>query len=323
MAFGRMRFRRYKPHGESRMHPAMIVAISLAVAVLLTLIVGNLLKIWINDELYARLTGELVTDPPPAEEESTPNARRVNAYLYNLGDDITVAIGRTALSVPINAEDGTMCYTSDLVEHYGLATVSDVTLDEALTEAYATVSYISGVYYTDTFSAESADVRYAMALRDAAILREFLYAGGSEIVIRGIPLDVLTPAEVKDYIDVLRTATGTFYIGITLPWEIVREDRGWSVPAAFASAADFCVLDVTGVVLEENDSNEQGLSRSAEELLEACRYYTTQYKLRIMASDRQPGLMTTMEVLQVTNFQIVRGVAVEVPPVDESVGETE
>jgi hypothetical protein len=299
----------------------MIVVICLAVAVLLTLIIGNLLKIWMNDELYAKLTGELETDPPQTEEESNPNARRVNAYLFHLGDDIDLALGRTALSVPINTADGAMCYCSDLVEHYGLTTESEVTLDEALAEAYGMVPYISGVYYTNAFSSESADVRYAMALRDAAILREFLYAGGSEIVIRGIPLDVLTPAEVKEYVDVLRAATGDFYIGIALPWEMVREDRGWSVPAAFANVADFCVLDVTGVVLDENDSNEQGLSRSAEELLDACRYYTTQYKLRVLASDRQPGLITTMEVLQVTNFQITRGVEIEMPPVDEPVEE--
>lgn len=50
-----LRFRRHRPH-TGKMHPAAIVGICLAAAVLLTLTVGNLLKLWLDDETYQRLT---------------------------------------------------------------------------------------------------------------------------------------------------------------------------------------------------------------------------------------------------------------------------
>ena len=305
MPLGRMRLRGRRSHGDSKLHPLAIVAICLGVAVLLTLIVGNLLKIWMDDDLYNRLTGESETTLPPADP-TPPVVRRVNAYLFALGDDEADAVGRTALSVPINASDGTMCYTSDLVTHFGLSVSADVALDEALAAAYETVPYISGVFYTRAFDYESADLRYAVAMQEAILLREFLYAGGSEIVIRGIPMESVTPDEVRTYIDVLRTATGKFHLGIALPWGLVKQETGWRLPAAFAGVADFCVLDLTAEILEENDRNDAGVSRSAEDLLAECRYYTTQYKLRILASDAQGGLITTMEILQVSDFQITR-----------------
>ena len=313
MSFGGFRFRLRRAYADGRLHPLVIVAVCLVAAVLLTLIVGNLLNIWMNDDLYQRLTGETGMEPPAAEEEPTV-VRRVNAYLYTPGESVDSIGGKTAISVPINRADGSFCYTSDLLEHLSLPVNAEVPLDEAMAEAYGMVPYISGVFYSSAFTYESADLRYAAAMQEAAILREFLRAGGSEIVIRGLPLDQLTQAEIDEYISILKTATDNFYIGIAMPWEMVKADAGWRIPAVFAKAADFGVLDLSGISLEENDSNDAGLSRSAEELLADCAYYTSQYKLRILASDQQVGLISTMEVSRVTNFQIAPHEMVEVPP---------
>ena len=305
MPIGGMRFRGRRPRGDAGLHPLAIVAICLGVAVLLTLIVGNLLKLWMDDELYNRLTGE--TEPEASTETVGPSVvRNVNAYLYEPGTNVTAVVGKTALSVPMNSIDGTMCYSSDLVEHYGLEKESDVLLDEMLASIYELVPYISGVFYTRAFEYEDGDLRYAVAMQEAVLLREFLYAGGSEIVIRGIPMDRVTPQAVQTYVEILRNVTGKFPLGIAIPWSAVKADIGWRLPASLMNVADFCVLDLTSEPLEENDRNDLGVSRSAEELLADCRYYTVQYGMRLLVSDVQDGLITTMELLQTSNFQIAR-----------------
>ena len=282
----------------------MIVAICLAATVLVTIVVGNLLKIWINDDLFAKLTSGYETEAPEEDGDDRPHVRRVNAYLFALGDGIDAAVGKTALSVPLNKPDGTMCYSSELTEYLGLTSEPKVDLDEKLTEAYAMVPYISGVFYSQALSYESEDLRYAATVREAAILREFLRAGGSEIVIRGLPLDRLTPDEVKSYLDILRASADHFHIGIALDWDLVRSENGWRIPAVFAPLADFCVLDLTGAELDPEDVDALGASASAERLLADCQYYTTQYGLRLLVSDAQSGLISTMEFRQVANFQV-------------------
>ena len=303
MAFGGMRLKGRRQHTPQKIHPLAIVAICLAVTVLLTVVVGNLLKIWIDDDLLAKLTSGYETEEPEGDDGEMPTVRNVNAYLFELGDGIDTAVGKTALSVPINKPDGTMCYSSELTEYLGLTSELNADLDETLTEAYAMVPYISGVFYSRALTYESEDLRYAATVQEAAILREFLRAGGSEIVIRGLPLERLTPDEVRNYIDMLRASAENFHIGVALDWEQVRSENGWRVPAVFAPLADFCVLDLTGAELED-DVDEAGVSASAERLLADCRYYVAQYGLRLLVSDAQEGLITTMEIRQVANFQI-------------------
>lgn len=288
------------------MHPLVIVAICLAVAVLLTVVVGNLLKIWLNDDLFAKLTAGYETDAPEEGGDEQPTVRNVNAYLFELGSNVDGAVGKTSLSVPINKPDGTMCYSSDLTEYLGLASDPKVSLDETLAEAYEMVPYISGVFYSQALTHESEDLRYAATVREAAILREFLRAGGSEIVIRGLPVDRLTPDEVRAYVDTLRSSAESFHIGIALEWDMVRAENGWRIPAVFAPLADFCVLDLTGADLESDDVDEIGISASADRLLADCQYYMSQYGLRVLVSDAQESLISTMELRQVANFQVTR-----------------
>lgn len=304
MALGGMRRNGRRQHTTQKIHPLMIVAICLAATVLLTVVVGNLLKLWIDDDLFSKLTSGYETEAPEGEGDGQPNVRRVNAYLFALGDKIDGAVGKTALSVPINKPDGTMCYHSDLTEYLGLTSEPTVELDETLAEAYAMVPYISGVFYSQALTYESEDLRYAATVREAAILREFLRAGGSEIVIRGLPLDRLTPDEVKNYFDILRASADNFHIGLSLDWDLVRSENGWRIPAVFASLADFCVLDLTGEELDAADTNELGVSASAERLLADSQYYVAQYGLRLLVSEAQSGLISTMEFRQAANFQV-------------------
>ena len=104
MSFGGFRFRLRRAYADGRLHPLVIVAVCLVVAVLLTLIVGNLLNIWMNDDLYQRLTGETETEPPAAEEEPTVVRRRL---LKSMRPPLRYTIrARQGLSLLLSANQG-------------------------------------------------------------------------------------------------------------------------------------------------------------------------------------------------------------------------
>ena len=152
------RFRKY--HTHRRLHPIAIVAICLVSAILLTVLVGNLLRLWLDDETYARLTqGEEETAPLPAGDGA--KKRAVNAYPFTLGDDAGKAGGFPAITVKLNDQEGTMAYVSDMTEYQGLAGNESVRLHEALADLSLYTSYISGVFYPQAFAQELPDVVYA------------------------------------------------------------------------------------------------------------------------------------------------------------------
>ena len=86
----------------TRLHPVAIVGICLAAAILLTVIVGNLLKGLLDDETYQKLTQGEETDTTEKEPPRITNVRNVNAYPFALGQNAEDAVGMTSISVSVN-----------------------------------------------------------------------------------------------------------------------------------------------------------------------------------------------------------------------------
>ena len=105
LPFGR-RHRRAHAHASSRLHPAAWIGICLCAAILLTVIAGNLLKIWLDDETFRRFTDGEETDPPTEQQEDPLSVRRVNAYPFALGDPLESLAGQTSLSFSLNTPTG-------------------------------------------------------------------------------------------------------------------------------------------------------------------------------------------------------------------------
>ena len=112
------RFRYRHAHSARKMHPLGIVAICLAVAIVVTVVVGNLLNIFLDDEAYRALTdGQEVETGGESLEKSS--VRNVNAYPFTLGGDTEEIAGQASASVSINRADGVLNYTSALASHFG------------------------------------------------------------------------------------------------------------------------------------------------------------------------------------------------------------
>lgn len=297
------RLRRRSGGTGQNMRPITVVLICLAAAILLTLTVGNLLKIWLDDETYRDMTEGIL--PPPAQQGTPePNGIAINAPLWRVGDRVDPLPGSAAVSVPINSSDGTMLYTSDVVRYFGLSSAEGASeLTRAMQALSLSIPYASGVFYSKALSYELADLRYAATVREAAILREFYHAGASELVIRGLPLETATVDEVREYISAIRIDAQGFRVGIAVPISVAESEAGWRILATLSGIADFFVLDVTGAALAE-DVDEYGNSASANELLGRSNYYLSQYQMRLMASDAQSVLVETIEARRYSNYQI-------------------
>lgn len=310
------RFRRRHAH-TTGLHPAVIVGICLAVAVILTVIVGNLLRGLLDDETYQHLTEgkdtEAETEPP-----RVINVRNLNAYLFELGDRAEKAVGLTAVSVPINTPDGTVLYTSDVATRLGLAMNEKVNLQQTLGEISAFVPYVSGVFYPQAFLQPTPDTRYAVANTESALLREFLHTGGSEILLCGIPLTPDNTDAVLEYAKSVRFAVGNAPVGIAIPLKIASDTANWELLARLADTYDFIAIDLGAETVDETETDGTGYSPSADALLSRCAYFVSQFDARLLFSESQDSLISTAVLQARPDFQVIP----HVPTADEQESNT-
>ena len=314
------RFRRRRQRTAGRLHPGVIVAICLGAAVILTLVVGNLLKLWLDDETFLRLTSgmetEAETDAPTKQQ-----MRNVNAYDFAFGDKTDVIAGRTAASVALNRADGLLSYRSDVGDYLGVSDEKGAELGEAMGDLTATVPYISGVFRSRAATHEVASVRSAATANEAALIKEFLGFGGDEVIVRDLPLSVEHIGRTVEYIKLLKSYLGETPVGVSVPLSVANSEYGWWIVSELLKVCDFCALDVSseplapesteGTAETEPDTAEpdteggsDAASRTARQLLADCGYFLQQYKMRLLLSPTQTDLVTLLETTWFPNYQL-------------------
>lgn len=303
MALRRRRYRRRAHRGDSKLHPAIIVGICLAAAVLVTLVVGNLLTRWLDDDTFHRLTvGDEAEEP---DDDAPANAvRAVNAYPFSLDEKLDVILGKTSASVSLNSPEGEPQYCSDMTRYLGFADEKKPALDEKMQSLVDFIPYVSGVFYSNALSFEGEGPRFAAATDEAALMREFVRAGGSELLIFGLPID--DSDAVISYLESLRFAVGDeIPIGVAVPLSVASSEYGWYYVSKLLTACDFCAIDVTDAPTSEDDADELGGSPSAEAVIASADYYVSAYRMRLILSERQALLLGALERRLYENFQVV------------------
>ena len=296
---------RRRTHSGNALHPLAIVGICLAVAVLITLIVGNLLRVWLDDETYRKLTeGE---DPqPPASEIEPTDVPNVNAYPFSLLEEVDRVIGYQSVSVELNDANGTLSYTSDVATHLGLLQTQGAELFEKMSELSLFVPYVSGVYRPQAFSHELSDLFYATALQEAALMREFLRTGGDEILLVGLPLDADSMERVELYLKTLNLLLPDEVIGVAVPLEVAADTQNWKILDTLSLACDFLVLDLSDEVVIDGVEVPNGEpSPAALSLLSDCAHIVSIYRTRLLVSQEQAALLSTLEMQMHPNFQVL------------------
>ena len=279
--FNRKR-RRYASYGERRFSPWIIVAVCAACTLTVTVIVGNLLGLWLDEDTLRALREEQTTSP--TVDAPSPDARKpVRANAFSFGESTDPLWENPQVSVLINAPDGTLLYSSPVATHLGYPTVGKHTLSNGFDELSAAASHVSGVFYPRAYLQESADLRYAETAREAALLREFLEAGGNEIVLMGLPWDSETVERTTllEYVSDLRAILSETPIGVAIPLSVAGNGKNWKLLTRIEEVSDFCLLDLC----EADDS------RSPEEWLSEYRYFEAQYRMRLLLGAWQTAII--------------------------------
>lgn len=294
--------RRLNTHRRGALSPLTIVLICAGAALLLTLIIGFMLNVWLDDETYDRLTkGE------QKEEETIQNnktyTRDIHADAYVFGEEgESVWESFYEISITLNTPTGQINYTSEVVEYFGFDTTTERVLYDEMGEVSLAAGFISGVFYPQALYSEGADLQYAVAAKECAVLQEFLHAGGSEILLCGIPFGRVDNASIVRYVKQIKAMAGNSPVGVAVPLAIARADGSWALLESLAKECDFLAIDLT----------ETASVGGPEQILTDARYYIQQYDMRVLLGEKQEDLI--FAAYTYPDVQIITYYAPALPP---------
>ena len=273
--------RLHNTHRRGTLSPLAIVLIVVGAALLLTIIIGLLLNVWLDDEAYDRLTkGE-----PEEEEKVEINktyTRDIHADAYVFGKEAeSVWESFAEISITLNTPTGQINYTSEVVSYLAMESISQNVLYDAMGEVHLFADFAGGVFYPQALYQEGADLQYAVAAKECALLKEFLHAGGSEILLCGIPFTQTDTASILRYVKQIKAMAGDSPIGVAIPLAVARADGSWALLESLAKECDFLAIELT----------EATSVAGAEQILTDARYYIQQYDMRVILNERQEELI--------------------------------
>ena len=289
----RLRYR-FRNH---RFSPLEIAGITLVGAILLAIMIGNILNATLDDDKLAALK------TPTAETPATPDVpdrrvQQVRAYPVAPGDDPTrITVGEgvllDAVSVSLCTPDGILTYESPVSKFQGRESLSVVALADFMMDLTGEIPYVCGVYYPQALTARDDDVIYAAAATDAALLREFVRAGGSEILIAGASFDAEDLPYLGDYLKALKDFLGDTPVSLAVPYAYALSEDAWQILPALSGLCDLLTLDLSEV------SNEE-----MEHALLTAPYYLSQYRMRLAISAAQSRWVAPVEAA-FADYQII------------------
>ena len=287
MAYRPYRTRHYGSR-ERKIHPALVVGICVLAAVLVALVIGNILRRTVDEETYRKITSGAETTPT-AEPAADPVTPAVQAYPFLLGTALnkipTDSFGsnRSALSIPINKPDGSILYTSPVADHLPDPD-SGPALAPAMEQLALTVPYLSGIFNPQATNGSTEELRYTRAVEEASLLREFLHAGASEIVLTGLPTSPEQITATLVYLQTVREILPYASIGVSITLADAMGENGWAILPELTKSGCFLLLDLR----EIDDAN-------AADGLATADYFIRQYGACPLVDESQLNLISLIE----------------------------
>lgn len=293
---------RRNTHRRGNLSPLAIVLICAGAALLLTIIIGLMLNVWLDDEAYERLTkGEKPEEEAVEQNKSYTRNIHADAYVFG-GEAESVWESLAEVSVTLNTPTGQINYTSEVATYLGMTSVSERVLYDAMGEVHMFAGFVSGVFYPQALYQEGADLQYAIAAKECALMKEFLHAGGNEILLCGIPFAQTDTASVLRYVEQAKAMAGETPVGVAVPLALARADGAWTLLESLAKVCDFLAIDLT-------EATSVG---GAEQIMTDARYYIQQYDMRVILSEQQEELI--LAVYTYPDVQIITHYAPALPP---------
>ncbi len=283
-----------------------IVGIVASVALVAAIVAGNILNSCLDDDTYRKLTeGEMGTE----ETTEAPQIRRsplVQAEAFRLGTSLRTLGDEPpqAVAVPLNDEDGKPLYTSPVISYLGLETVENALTGvksrmESLAEE---VPLLIGVWCVTLPKNADDAVIYAAAATDAAVLREFLSMGGTELLLTDLRFDEDSFDASRAYLVALRRALGQdAVLSVAVPLSVVESDTGWDILYALGQQVPFLTLDLRAEAdispepetdtSDTSGGNSSSSKPNADSPLVRAQFYLSAYRMRLLLSASQVTLL--------------------------------
>ena len=296
---------RRNSHRRGALSPLTIILIVAGAALLLAIIVGLMLNVWLDDETYVRLTkGEETEEEQPETNKTYTRDIHADAYVFGKeGESVWESFYE--ISVTLNTPTGQVNYTSEVVSYLGMESVSSTVLYDAMSEVRMFANFVGGVFYPQALYQEGADLQYAAAAKECALIQEFYHAGGSEVLLCGIPFAQTDTASVLRYVKQIKAMAGASPVGVAVPLTVARADGAWTLLESLAKECDFLAIDLT-------ETTSVG---GAEQILTDARYYIQQYDMRVLLSERQEDII--LAAYTYPDVQIITYYAPALPPVQD------
>ena len=289
-------------HRRGALSPLGIVLICAGAALLLTVIIGLMLNVSLDDETYDRLTkGEQKEEEQT--ETNTTYTKDVHADAYVFGKEAeSVWENLFEISITLNTPTGQINYTSEVATYLEVESVTERVLYDDMAEVNLFANFVSGVFYPQALYSEGSDLQYAAAAKECALMKEFLHAGGSEILLCGIPFSRTDIASILRYVKQVKAMAGDTPVGVAVPLAIARADGAWTLLESLAKECDFLAIDLC----------ETASVGGAEQILTDARYYIQQYDMRVVISEVQEELIVA--AFTYPDVQIITHYAPALPP---------
>jgi hypothetical protein len=297
---------RRNTHRRGALSPLAIVLICAGAALLLTIIIGLMLNVWLDDETYDRLTkGEEQKEEQPTTNKTYTRDIHADAYVFGKEAE-SVWESFYEISVTLNTPTGQINYTSEVVSYLGMETTTDRVLYDEMGEVSLIAGFVSGVFYPQALYKEGADLQYAVAAKECAVMKEFLHAGGSEILLCGIPFAHTDTASIIRYVKQVKAMAGDSPIGVAIPLSVARADGAWTLLESLAKECDFLAIDLT----------ETASVGGPEQILTDARYYIQQYDMRLLLGEKQEDLI--FAAYTYPDVQVITYYAPALPPTPDT-----
>lgn len=283
-----------------------IVGIVAAVVLIAAIVAGNILNSCLDDDTYRRLTeGETgtvgTTEAPQVRRSPQVHAEafRLGTSLRTLGDDPPQAV-----AIPMNDADGKPLYTSSVISYLGLETAENASTNvksrmENLAEE---VPNLIGVWCVTLPKNADDAVVYAAAASDAAVFREFLSMGGTELLLTDLRFDEDGLDATYSYLTALRQLLGQDAVfSVSVPLTIAESDIGADILYFLSRQVPFLTLDLRAEddigLAAETDTLDSGAvtevssDPAAESPLLRAQFYLSAYRMRLLLSTAQVELL--------------------------------
>lgn len=271
---------RRSAYSEQRKSPLPLILIVLAITLALTVLIGNLLPLFLSDAALEALRGDGGEKEPP---RVTSSVKKLRAYAYLLGGDLGDVWENPHASVSLNAPSSSLAYTSTVAGYLGYSSYRSAKLAECMEELDEAATYISGVFYPRAPYLSSEALRDAEAAKETALMREFLRAGGDEILLRDLPfgVDGVELEDILSYVETVATALGDSPTVVAVPLFALSDGKSaHRILSRLADVADRLALDLGAA---------DG-SLSPEDWLKESDYFLRQYEMRLLLSETQTDL---------------------------------